>query len=291
MILCKCPSCGKAYKVSDEMAGRSAKCPCGNRFVIKQPGDVTPAPTPEVPAAPQPVAQPQVTQPEPAPVAAPEPVSPPEPVAAPEPITPQAVTPPPAPQPAFQAVRLPTMVSTPAPAAAASSPAIQPAKVPAFAQAAPAAPRTAPAARKPKVDDGPSGIGRGLYTAVLVGAFALELALLFFGKNSGSMVRHALWAGWGLVCIVGMLILTQLRLMNIGLSELLAFIWPAVVGWCAVFPQAPAETDKAPAADAAAETPAPAKAGSSMLVVAAIAFTVVFYAVVGGIGYWIWFRA
>ena len=44
-----CPSCGKQYRWKPELAGRSAKCPCGAKVVVPQTmaAASAPAPTPE----------------------------------------------------------------------------------------------------------------------------------------------------------------------------------------------------------------------------------------------------
>jgi DNA-directed RNA polymerase subunit RPC12/RpoP len=39
-----CPSCGKQYKWKPEMAGRSAKCPCGAKLVVPATAPAAPAP-------------------------------------------------------------------------------------------------------------------------------------------------------------------------------------------------------------------------------------------------------
>ncbi len=62
-IAFKCPKCGKAFKVKDELAGKVAGCPCGAKFKIPVPQ------TPPPPPPPKPVATKK-----PAPV---EPIAPP----------------------------------------------------------------------------------------------------------------------------------------------------------------------------------------------------------------------
>jgi hypothetical protein len=305
MILCKCPSCGKAYKVKDEMGGRSAKCPCGNRFVIPRPEEAVAAEgeSPKAPesvnqVAPAPVEQaaPQATPVAPEPPQAPEPAIPepvvqaapvvPEAPKAPEPVMPAAPSVA-APKPAFQAFKAPTMSEVKAPAPA-GGPAIQGARLPSFAQAA----KGGSAAPKAVVDDGYGGIGRGLFVIVLVGAVGIEMLLLYWGKNSGSMVKHGLAGGWGLLSIVGLFIVAQMRLINMGANEWLALVWPILIGWCSVFPEGfkDKDQDKDKGKDKAAEenkdnTDPPAKSSPLMLNVAAIAVVIVFYGILGGFAY------
>lgn len=104
MIVCKCPACSKVYKVRDELAGKSGKCACGNRFTIPaitesvhqpsstQPPVVEPSVPPAPAAAPAPV--PQTPQPEPPAPTQPAPptIQPPRPLGI-QPVVPLAPAP------------------------------------------------------------------------------------------------------------------------------------------------------------------------------------------------------
>lgn len=51
----RCPSCGKTFKVGEDLAGKRAKCNCGQVFQIPAPAQPPPAqPTPMQPAPTQP---------------------------------------------------------------------------------------------------------------------------------------------------------------------------------------------------------------------------------------------
>lgn len=70
-ITFKCPKCGKAFKVKDELAGKVAGCPCGAKFKIPVPQTPPPPPAPKPKA--EPAAQPEPARPpvkEPVPAAA-----------------------------------------------------------------------------------------------------------------------------------------------------------------------------------------------------------------------------
>ena len=47
-----CPQCGKRYAVNNEMAGKAAKCGCGNQLVVPSPEAETPADETTSPVAP-----------------------------------------------------------------------------------------------------------------------------------------------------------------------------------------------------------------------------------------------
>jgi|GEM_PF-6502956 len=201
MIQCKCPSCSKAYKVRDELAGRSAKCACGNRFII-------PAPTPD-PAAPAPIEASTTPAAVPAPdlhkaEPAPAPPVPPEPVAEP---TPAAPTAPPRPVGIIpQAASAPVSVPTAAPQ------------------------------RTDEPDEGAGGAGRLIFISALAGVTLVAVVLGMMARHRPGMVRIVA-AAWIVVAAIVMFIVTQMRLVNIGYNEWLSLVWPGLIGGCAVFPE------------------------------------------------------
>ncbi len=71
MITFACPSCSKTFKVADDLAGRKAKCPCGESLTVPQAEpSVAPPAAPTASPAPAPLAEPTpVASPAPPPVA------------------------------------------------------------------------------------------------------------------------------------------------------------------------------------------------------------------------------
>ena len=54
----RCPSCGKTFKVGEDLAGKRAKCNCGQVFKIPAPAQPAPAQPAATPPAPVPPTQP-----------------------------------------------------------------------------------------------------------------------------------------------------------------------------------------------------------------------------------------
>jgi hypothetical protein len=266
MIVCKCPACGKAYKVADEMGGRSAKCPCGTRFVIGRPMEA-------------PVAAEAVKAPEPAPVVSesPEPAKATEPAAPTQ--EPQTSFTPVAPEP----VKVPEPALPKMPAEAAPKPVIQPAKITAFApQARPVAP--APAKAKPE-DDGYGGIGRGIFVGALVGVSLIAMLLAYLGRPSEHTVMRMLFGMWALISVLAIFVAAQARLINLGYNEWLALLVAApianiwLIGGCSVLPEG--------FKDRSAKDPE-FKSRSKSLTIGAILVGLAFYAVMGGFAFYLW---
>ena len=252
MILCKCPTCDKAYKVKDEMGGKYAKCACGNRFLIPQGMESAPQPAPDAPKMPEPA---DVL----APIASVTPTvtAPPK---APEPVvinTPTVSAPPKAPEPEPVVTRTPPASVTPAATA-----------VPRPQQPVPAM----PGARAVKADEGYGGLGRLPFILAVVVVCVLGAIIAIMARsNPGPVFRIILPAAWLFVSAVTLFIVTQSRLLNIGYNEWLAIGLPILIGHCALLPEG--------YKDSVRKNPE-VKKQATMMMVKVILIDVVFYAAV-----------
>lgn len=240
MIVCKCPACSKAYKVRDELAGRSAKCACGHRFIIPAPAEPFPTPPPNPPADAANVAPP----PAPPTPPAPEPAAPPaKPEAASaEPSESEDVKPAEPESDVFQPTA-PDPVAEPAPAPPADAPReftpFKPAPAPPPAPQAVAAPAVA---ASPAAAEGNGGVGRLVFILALVFVTIIAAVLGMMARHSGTSMRLVALV-WLIISAAGMFVVTQARLLNIGYNEWLALLWavPVVnfllIGGCSAFPE------------------------------------------------------
>jgi uncharacterized membrane protein YhaH (DUF805 family) len=263
MIVCKCPVCSKEYKVRDELAGKSGKCACGNRFMIPAAdGAMRPVNEPVKAVEAVPVEQPTVAAPMEVEAVMAEPEK-----AVEAPSQEQAVTrESPVQQPETRAtIELPAFVMPKA------------VERPVRAAAPAGAPKAAVA------DEGYGGVGRVTFVLALVGVTVVACILGILARHSGMGMRMV--AGiWGLLSVMIMFIVSQARLINTGHNEWLALllgvpianIW--LIGGCSVFAEGYGDKRKARLEG---------RKSSVSVMAGAIAVGIVFYAVVGAFGLWL----
>ncbi|HSV26783.1 MAG TPA: hypothetical protein VLH60_02725 [Sedimentisphaerales bacterium] len=252
MIVCKCPACSKEYNVHDELAGRSAKCSCGHRFVIPALSEPSPTTQPPAPADDLPLAPP------------------------PTPLEQDVFeAAPPVPAPA---------AAQPANAAKQFTP-FKPASFPTHPPQAVAAPVSRPSTAVP--EDSGGGVGRLVFILALVFVTIIAAVLGMMARHSGTGMR-LLALVWSIISIAGMFVVTQARLLNIGYNEWLALLWavPGVnfllIGGCAVLPEG-FKPDK--------RSDAPKKTGAATHIAAAILIGLGFGAACMAFAYYLLFIA